>query len=77
MSHNISLKELENLKDSFLEYIEIERGRSLLTVRNYTHYLNRFFKFLKDNKYTTIDRVSTRALVEIVNTSSVFSIICF
>lgn len=55
MSHNISLKELENLKDSFLEYIEIERGRSLLTVRNYTHYLNRFFKFLKDNKYTTID----------------------
>lgn len=55
MSHNISIKELENLKDSYLEYVEIERGRSLLTVRNYTHYLDRFFKFLKENKYTDID----------------------
>lgn len=26
----------------FLEYIEIERGRSLLTVRNYKHYITRF-----------------------------------
>lgn len=58
MSQNISLKELENLKDEFLEYIEIERGRSLLTVRNYDHYLTRFLKFLKDNKFTSInDRV--------------------
>ncbi len=55
MSHNISAKELEDLKYSFLEYIEIEKGRSLLTVRNYDHYINRFIKFLKDNKYTNID----------------------
>lgn len=55
MSHNISVKELENLKFSFLEYVEIEKGRSLLTVRNYDHYINRFIKFLKDNKYTNID----------------------
>lgn len=55
MSHNISAKELENLKFSFLEYVEIEKGRSLLTVRNYDHYINRFIKFLKDNKYTNID----------------------
>jgi len=58
MSHNISLKELEDLKMNFLEYVEIEKGRSLLTVRNYDHYINRFIKFLKDNKYTNIeDRV--------------------
>lgn len=41
MSYNI-----EKLKEEFLEYIEIERGRSLLTVRNYRHYLERFINFL-------------------------------
>lgn len=49
------IKELQDLKYSFLEYIEIEKGRSLLTVRNYDHYINRFINFLKDNKYTNID----------------------
>ena len=34
------------LKDEFLQYIEIERGRSHLTVRNYDHYLMRFINFL-------------------------------
>lgn len=55
MSHNIDAKELENLKYSFLEYVEIEKGRSLLTVRNYDHYINRFIKFLQQNKYNTVD----------------------
>lgn len=55
MSHNISLKELENLKMNFLEYTEIEKGRSLLTVRNYDHYINRFIKFLKENKFDSVD----------------------
>lgn len=40
---------------NFLEYVEIEKGRSLLTVRNYDHYLNRFIKFLKENKVYHID----------------------
>lgn len=44
-----------DLKFSFLEYVEIEKGRSLLTVRNYDHYLNRFIKFLESNKYKFID----------------------
>lgn len=35
---------LQEAKRQFLEYIEIERGRSLLTVRNYDIYLDRFFK---------------------------------
>ncbi len=34
---------IEDLKREFLEYMEIERGVSLLTVRNYDHYLTRFF----------------------------------
>lgn len=55
MSHNISLKELENLKMNFLEYVEIEKGRSLLTVRNYDHYINRFIKFLKEGKCSSVD----------------------
>src|SRR3989344_54752 len=38
---------LKQLKTQFLEYIEIERGRSLKTVENYDHYLSRFLDFLK------------------------------
>ncbi len=55
MSYNISIKKLEELKDNFLEYTEIEKGRSLLTVRNYNHYLTRFINFLKENKYSILD----------------------
>ncbi|MEN9338323.1 MAG: hypothetical protein RI945_48 [Candidatus Parcubacteria bacterium] len=55
MSHNISLKDIGNLKMDFLEYVEIEKGRSLLTVRNYDHYINRFINFLKESKATSID----------------------
>ncbi|MEK7621647.1 MAG: site-specific tyrosine recombinase/integron integrase [Patescibacteria group bacterium] len=32
----------------FLEYLEIERGRSVKTVEAYDRYLQRFFKFAKD-----------------------------
>jgi len=42
MSHNI-----RDLKQEFLEYIEIEKGRSLKTVENYDHYLLRFLDFAK------------------------------
>jgi site-specific recombinase XerD len=38
---------LKQLKNEFLEYIEIEKGRSLLTVRNYDHYLTRFLDYAK------------------------------
>ena len=34
--------DLKELKQRFLEYVEIEKGRSIKTVRNYDHYLNRF-----------------------------------
>lgn len=34
--------EIEKLKQEFLEYVEIEKGRSLKTVENYDRYLTRF-----------------------------------
>lgn len=39
-----------NLRDwklRFLEYTEIEKGRSLKTIQNYDHYLNRFLDFVR------------------------------
>lgn len=36
--------DLHGLKRQFLEYIEIEKGRSIKTVQNYDHYLTRFFE---------------------------------
>jgi len=38
------------LKTQFLEYLEIERGRSVKTVENYDRYLTRFFDFTKVKK---------------------------
>lgn len=37
--------ELHRLKVEFLEYIEIEKGRSVKTVENYDRYLTRFFSY--------------------------------
>src|SRR3989338_3840218 len=49
VSYNISMG-LEELKKQFLEYLEIERGRSAKTVENYDHYLERFFHWLGADK---------------------------
>lgn len=38
---------LQSLKTEFLQYVEIERGRSLNTVRNYDQYLSRFLDYTK------------------------------
>jgi len=46
MSHNkAQLSTLQVFKRHFLEYIEIEKGRSLRTVENYDRYLSRFLEF--------------------------------
>lgn len=37
--------DLKTLKTQFLEYVEIEKGRSLKTVENYDRYLTRFLDF--------------------------------
>ena len=46
--------ELAKLKTEFLEHIEIEKGRSVNTVENYAHYLERFLAFSKAKKPTDI-----------------------
>lgn len=59
MSHNI-----KDLKQEFLEYIEIEKGRAVKTVENYDHYLARFIDFakIKDVKDITENAVRTYRL---------------
>ena len=38
--------EIERKGNEFLEYLEVERGSSPLTIRNYKHYLKRFVEWL-------------------------------
>lgn len=54
MSHN-----LQEMKQQFLEYVEIEKGRSVKTVENYDRYLVRFIQFakLKNAEDITINNV--------------------
>lgn len=44
----------------FLEYLEIEKGRSQLTVRNYQFYLNRFIEWAKDPATNDVDTEMVR-----------------
>jgi site-specific recombinase XerD len=55
MSHNI-----KELKQQFLEYTEIEKGRSIKTVINYDHYLTRFIVFSKVKSCEDITADSVR-----------------
>jgi len=56
---------VEDLKKEFLEYIEIERGRSVKTVENYEHYLARFIELtgVKNPKDITDDVLRSYRLV--------------
>lgn len=55
MSHNVAPKsEADKLRRQFLEHLEIEKGRSLKTIRNYDHYLSRFFENTKVTKVKDI-----------------------
>lgn len=45
---------LEHLKKDYLEYLEVERNRSLKTIENYEHYLVRFLKWAKIEKPSEI-----------------------
>ena len=57
---------LEMLVQEFLEYLEIERNVSRLTIRNYKHYLERFLGFLAGHSPTPPSsseaKVGTRGL---------------
>jgi site-specific recombinase XerD len=51
---------IEDLKREFLEYLEIERGRSVKTVENYDRYLNRFFAHAKVSAPSDISEAKVR-----------------
>lgn len=52
---------IQDLKRQFLEYVEIEKGRALNTVRNYEHYLDEFFKF---GNITDVSQINENILRE-------------
>lgn len=54
------MSDLSRLKQEFLEYIEIERGRSLKTVENYDRYLSRFLEFSGSTKPADITEDGVR-----------------
>lgn len=56
----MSEKKLSEYLRRFLEYLEIEKGRSNLTVRNYEFYLQRFIDWAKDPKPNDVDSESVR-----------------
>lgn len=47
MSYNIVMASLKQLKNEYLEYLEIERNRAQKTLENYGRYLERFIAFAK------------------------------
>ena len=51
------MKSLYDLKREFLEYCELDKGQSLLTIANYDRYLSRFFQFLEKLKETEISNI--------------------
>ena len=62
--------DLNALKTQFLEYIEIEKGRSIKTVQNYDRYLNRFFQFAKVSRPAQITEQIVREFRITLNRSS-------
>jgi site-specific recombinase XerD len=55
MSYIINMSNLETLIKDYLDYLEVERGRSRKTVENYRHYLKRFSGWAKVEKPSEID----------------------
>lgn len=53
--------DIQMLKRQFLEYMEIERGRSLKTIENYDHYLSRF---LQQTKITSPSHITDEVVRE-------------
>lgn len=51
---------LVELKRQFLEYLEIERGRSVKTIENYDRYLERFFEFAEVKKVSDLTEEQVR-----------------
>ncbi len=53
-------QDIKSLKVEFLEYLEIEKGRSIKTVENYDRYITRFFIFAKVSSPAHIKETTVR-----------------
>jgi len=53
-------QDLKSLKTEFLEYLEIEKGRSIKTVENYDRYLSRFLAHTKLTSPAKLDERTVR-----------------
>jgi site-specific recombinase XerD len=53
-------QDLKTLKTEFLEYLEIEKGRSIKTVENYDRYLSRYLAFSKITSPAKLTEQSVR-----------------
>lgn len=51
------IKSIKEYSAKFLDYLEIERGHSELTIRNYELYLRRFSEFAKNHNVETPERI--------------------
>lgn len=49
---------IEKMVQDFLEYCEIERNKSLQTIRNYHHYLTRFALYCNQNNLTKPEQIT-------------------
>ncbi len=61
METNIATNErtkLDKLIQDFLEYCEIEKNKSRMTIRNYHHYLSRFSKFAQTQGISTPENIN-------------------
>lgn len=54
------MKDVRELKQQFLEYLEIERGRSVKTVECYSRYVDRYFEFAAVKKTSDITENNIR-----------------
>lgn len=52
--------ELSTLKTQFLEYLEIEKGRSVKTIENYDRYLSRFLSHTKAGRPNSLTEAQVR-----------------
>ena len=56
----LQFMDLKPLKTQFLEYLEVEKGRSAKTARNYDHYLTRFLEFTRLKEAADISEEAVR-----------------
>lgn len=53
---------MDKLIREFLEYIELERGHSQLTIRNYDAYLSKFADFAAENGVKSVDKIDLEVI---------------